>query len=202
MQILIRILSVLSKGEKGLSVLEGLTKLLGGNTGKLIKTIRGLSANQEKMLIKKYGKNSLDAVKKSISPDKKKNQSIKKTYVKSSWIEYVSWSAVLGVLTLKTKKNVKIYKLPFCPRSVALKITTGKSPGKALWNGYWRVFGKGSVNNKLNNKARVTSAKKTVRLMPRVPGIPKLRVSTKNIPYTAAKGIKISIKQPKLKRRK
>lgn len=201
MQLLIRILKILVSSEKGLNSLGILTKVLGNKRKFLFKLIKGLNAKQEEELIKRFGANTLKQVKKSVGVNKK-HEAIPKTYVKSSWIEYISWSPVLGILTLKTIKSAKIYKLPFCKRTVAERITTNKSPGKALWNGYWRVVGKGKVSNKIKNLSKVKSAQQPVKLIPSIPKITRARIVTKNVPRTKAKGIRIYLRKPRVTKRR
>lgn len=86
------------------------------------------------------------------------DQNIPTTIVESSWIYSIAWESRLHILILVVKKG-QSYKLPFFPRRVANAMLKNNSAGKTLWNGYWRVVGKGSESNKENNLRRVNKAK-------------------------------------------
>lgn len=214
MQFLIAIFTAIAEGERGLAAFKTISKVFGLNEAKITSVLKLLTKEEEQHLVKRFGKKMVENAKKSVKATDN-NTGIPQTYVKSSWIEYISWVPKLNILTLKTKKSPKIYKLPFFPYRVAKAMTVNKSPGKTIWNGYWRVIGKGTVKNKLKNRIRVSSAEAPIKIVNKlVPSLtrPKKtkkgysnkrivlrgRVKTANIPKTGAKGIVIKIKRPKL----
>ncbi len=140
---------------------------------------------------------------------------LSETAVTSSWITTIAWTPVFNVLSVNTKKGAS-FDLPFFSRKKVQRIINGASPGKTVW-GYWRTVGKGSVANKTKNLAKVKATKSVVNVISKaIPTIkvPKIgtssvfmknmvkrpTVKTSNIPGTGAKGIKISIKSPKIKK--
>lgn len=206
MAVLIRLLIALSEGEE----LAAVSRIFGMNKSKIFRLIKGLTPNQEKSLSQRFGKHIVDRVKSSVGL-KHNEDPIPETKLNSTWIDTISWIPKLNVLTLKVKNNKKIYKLPFFPARVAHAMLTNNSPGKTIWNGYWRVFGKGKVSNKAKNLVRVETTKKVVNLTNKL--VPALRMSkkgvstrvvkpfkikTSNIKGTNSKGVRINIKPPKL----
>lgn len=119
---------------------------------------------------------------------------------KSGWIQSISWEAELHVLTLKTKKSPIYYKLPFFPRGVAEAMLVNESPGKTLWSGYWRVFGRGGgASGRILKNVKKRTQSNVITRMNKISNksvlgrkiLTNSQVRKLNIPKTGIKGIKI-----------